>query len=207
MSPLCLPMKFLPSRVDLLDSLNDLTPSLHAHYRHFIATISQSAPVFCIGTLILVGSPLESLPSHQNDRFTRSTQEPALGSRLLYAGCHPSGKEKISLGFVLKQWRPSVSTSSLHVSTSHQRFTCVRLPSSHLTHSCAFSFNAHYPGSLPAQLKAVWQLTSPTVRHRRAYLHLLCDFVSHRHLYAGRHSSSNQVALELVPARPLTLRF
>jgi len=137
MLQLCLSMEFLPSRVDLLDSLNDLTPSLHAHYRHFIATKSQSAPVPCIGTPILVGPPLESLPSHQNDRFTRSTQEPERGSRLLYAGCHPSGKQDSSfssLGFILKQWRAPVSTSSSHVSTSHQRFTCVRLPCSYLTH-------------------------------------------------------------------------
>ena len=40
----------------------DSSPSLHLHYRDFITTTGWSAPVPRIGTLILMGSPLEFLP-------------------------------------------------------------------------------------------------------------------------------------------------
>jgi hypothetical protein len=49
--------------------------------------------VLRIGTLILVGPPLEFLPYHRDDRFPRSTQEPESGSRYLYAGCRSSSKQ------------------------------------------------------------------------------------------------------------------
>ena len=39
-----------------------LAPSLHVHYRRFITNTDQSAPVPRIGTQILVGLPLGSLP-------------------------------------------------------------------------------------------------------------------------------------------------
>jgi len=43
----------------------NVVPSLHAHYKHFITTTNNSAPVLCIGTLILINlviciSPLTS---------------------------------------------------------------------------------------------------------------------------------------------------
>jgi len=44
--------------------------------------------------------------------------------------------------------RARVSTPTTYVTTSHQRFTCVRLPDPHLTESCsAFFSNAHHEGS------------------------------------------------------------
>jgi hypothetical protein len=46
-----------------------------------------------IGTLILVGPPLEFLPYHRDDRFPRSAQEPDSGSRHLHAGRHPGSKQ------------------------------------------------------------------------------------------------------------------
>src|SRR3954451_8159935 len=49
--------------------LDDWAPSLRAHYRHFLATTSPSAPVPRIGTLALVGLPLGRLPWHRGDRF------------------------------------------------------------------------------------------------------------------------------------------
>jgi hypothetical protein len=54
-----------------------------------------------IGTLTLVGSPLEFLPYHRDDRIPRSTQEPRSGSRHLYAGRHPGGRQ-VSPGFILE---------------------------------------------------------------------------------------------------------
>jgi hypothetical protein len=62
------------------------TPWLHAHYRRFSATTDGSAPVPRIGTQMLAGPPLASLPCHRGDRFPRSTQKPAHRSRHLHAG-------------------------------------------------------------------------------------------------------------------------
>ena len=47
----------------------DVAPSLPRHYSDFLTTTSDSAPVPRIGTQVLVGSPLERLPSHRDDWF------------------------------------------------------------------------------------------------------------------------------------------
>jgi hypothetical protein len=62
--------------VDYTIKLDNAAPSLHSHYRNFITPTGYSAPVPRIGTLILVGPPLEFLPYHRNDRFPRSPQKP-----------------------------------------------------------------------------------------------------------------------------------
>ena len=46
-----------------------------------------------IGTLTLVGPPLEFLPSHRSDRFPGSVQKPGAGSRHLYTGGHLGSKQ------------------------------------------------------------------------------------------------------------------
>jgi len=51
------------------------------------------APVPRIGTLTLVGPPLELLPYHRSDRFPGSVQQPVAGSRHLYTGGHPGSKQ------------------------------------------------------------------------------------------------------------------
>ena len=51
---LCLNHELLPFRVDPQARLNDVAPSLHVHYKRFITTTSNSAPVSRIGTLILI---------------------------------------------------------------------------------------------------------------------------------------------------------
>jgi len=78
----------------------DSSPSLHLHYRDFITTTGWSAPVPCLGTLTLVGPPLEFLPCHQDDRFPCSVQEPKTDSRHLYAGPRP-GSKQVSPGLFL----------------------------------------------------------------------------------------------------------
>src|SRR5512139_3267801 len=91
----------LPLLVDQTVRPDNPTPSLHPHYRDFNTNTSWSAPVPCIGTLTLVGPPLEFLPYHRNDRFPRSIQEPGSGSRHLYTGCHP-GSKQVSPGLFLE---------------------------------------------------------------------------------------------------------
>jgi hypothetical protein len=73
--------------------LDDVTPSLRFHYRTFLATTDDSAPVSRIGTLTLVGPPLAFLPWHRDDRFSRSVQEPESRSRHLYAGRRSDSKQ------------------------------------------------------------------------------------------------------------------
>ena len=101
---LCLTPWLLPSLVDQTVRPDDPTPSLHPHYRDFNTTTSWSAPVPRIGTLTLMGPPLEFLPYHRDDRFPRSAQEPGSGSRHLYAGRHP-GSKQVSPGLILGVWK------------------------------------------------------------------------------------------------------
>ena len=98
---LCLTPWLLPSLVDQTVRPDDPTPSLHLHYRDFYTTTSWSAPVPRIGTLTLMGLPLEFLPYHRNDRFPRSPQEPGSGSGHFYAGRRP-GSIQVSPGLILE---------------------------------------------------------------------------------------------------------
>jgi len=93
--------------------LKGATSSLHPHYRNFITTTGWSVPVPRLGTLTLVRPPLEFLPSHRDDRFPRSTQEPSSGSRHLYAGETPPKQYAVPPGLILELSKPPVLTSSI----------------------------------------------------------------------------------------------
>jgi hypothetical protein len=85
--------RLLPLPVDLPIRPDGVTPSLQPHYRTFLTTTGDSAPVPRFGTRALVGLPLELLPSHRGDRFPRSTQEPEPRSRRLHAGRRLGSKQ------------------------------------------------------------------------------------------------------------------
>jgi hypothetical protein len=70
-----------------------MAPSLQLHYTAFFTTTGHSVPVPRIGTLALVGSPLELLPWHRDDRFSSSEYEPEPNSRRLNAGRHAGSKQ------------------------------------------------------------------------------------------------------------------
>ena len=53
----------------------DVAPSLHRHDSAFITTTRDSVTVPRIGTQVLVGSPLERLPSHRDDWFPQFHRE------------------------------------------------------------------------------------------------------------------------------------
>ena len=120
--------------VDRSMKLGDWAPSLHAHYRHFHATTSPSAPVPRIGTRALVGPPLGLLPSHRGDRFPGSMFEPESDSRHLHAGRHAGGK-RISPALIPEQRLNPGFDVIPTLSTRHRWFTRVRLSDSHLTRS------------------------------------------------------------------------
>src|SRR4051794_13973278 len=114
--------------------LDDWAPSLHAHYRHFHATTSPSAPVPRIGTLALVGLPLGLLPWHRGDRFPGSMFEPGSDSRHLCAGRH-AGSKRISPALIPGQRLNPGFDVVLMLSTRHRWFPCGRLSDPHLTRS------------------------------------------------------------------------
>src|SRR3954452_12455492 len=147
------PMVALPHRVpphywvDPATKLGDWAPSLHAHYRHFHATTSPSAPVPRIGTLALVGLPLGRLPWHRGDRFPGSMSEPGSDSRHLCAGRH-AGSKRISPALIPGQRLNPGFDVVLMLSTRHRWFPYGRLSDPHLTQSRrAFSLDAHDRGS------------------------------------------------------------
>src|ERR1035438_10440081 len=57
--------RLLPLPVDLPVKLDSVAPSLQFHYRTFVTTTRDSAPVPRFGTRALMGLPLELLPSHR----------------------------------------------------------------------------------------------------------------------------------------------
>jgi hypothetical protein len=66
------PVSRWPTDLDASDPL----PSLHPHYRGFITTTEQSAPVHRIGTFSLAVPPLVPFPFASADRFSSSVHLP-----------------------------------------------------------------------------------------------------------------------------------
>ena len=108
-----------------------VAPSLHRHYSDCSTTTSDSAPVPRIGTQVLVGSPLERLPSHRDDWFPQFRREAWIrltppARRTPWAAFRATPRliptVPPSVGFDVMSWFP----------TSQQWFTCVRLPDPHL---------------------------------------------------------------------------
>jgi hypothetical protein len=91
--------------------------------------------VLRIGTLILVGPPLEFLPYHQSDSFPRSTQKPGPSSRRLHAGRRLGGKQVSPRLIPEQRFDPGFDIIPT-LSTRHQRFTHVRLHEPYLIPSC-----------------------------------------------------------------------
>ena len=111
--------------------LNNIPPSLQRHYSAFFTTTGYSAPVPCIGTQILMGSPFGLLPLHHDDRFPSSIQKPASGSCHLHAGCRISSKQ-VSLMLIPGQRLLPGFDIFPTLSTLLQWFNCVHLPDTHL---------------------------------------------------------------------------
>ncbi len=123
-------------------------PSRQSHYRTFITTtrvLRPCAPHRYSGTR--GGCPLVRLPSHQDDRFPRSTSEPESRSRHLYAGRRLGRKQ------VPPRLFPEVSPAPgfdavPRVSTPHRWFACARLLDPHLPGSSPdFCLDAHHNDS------------------------------------------------------------
>ena len=72
---------------------DDPPPSLQPHYRTFVATTRQSAPLRRIRYVLSASrwEPLAPFPLASSARFSRSVPEPDRASRCLYAGCRSVG--------------------------------------------------------------------------------------------------------------------
>src|SRR3954469_8143982 len=139
MLPVVRSRQFLPDhRLTVALPLDD--PSLQLHYRAFLTTTSDSAPVLRLGTQGLAGAAC----------LTGSLHIGATGSHVPYGsqGHAPSMPDAGIIGHppTLSQERDPllVSTSPENVSTRHQWFAHARLRHPHLTG--IFSPNAHDNG-------------------------------------------------------------
>ena len=108
----------------------------------------------CIGTLTLVGLPLELLPLNQDDRFPRSAQKPRSSSCHLYAGRHPDNKQAPSELILRISKYPSFDAVS-DISTPHRWFACTHLLDPYLTRSlpCLFSLTLTTPALYQRSLR------------------------------------------------------
>jgi len=109
------------------DRSNPFAPS---PLRDFFTTTGWSAPVLRIGTLTLVGPPLEFLPCHRSDRFPGSMQKPGSGSRHLYTGGHLGSKQGFPL--ILNPIKKLSFDLTFIFSMPHQWFAVARLPGPYL---------------------------------------------------------------------------
>src|SRR5215204_2730098 len=87
-------------QVDGIRRQDDVAPSLHLHYRGFIATTDDSAPRSSIG-ILPHGVCHLSFPFASGERFSCSVPKPVLRSCRLYTGCHRVRKQ-VAPRFVLK---------------------------------------------------------------------------------------------------------
>ena len=159
-----------------------------------------------------MGLPFGVLPWHRSEGSHVLHKSLALDSRRLHAGHHSSSKQvplelipsqRLELGF------GGVST----LSTRHQRFTHVRLPSTHLTGLSRLFRLAHHPSRCAGAASGSLN-PSPVARVRGADPHLLCSsaasswpllngllsvaFVAHNHQHTLRNDGGVGLTLYLV---------
>src|SRR5450755_3535425 len=86
-------MSLIPARrVGDLRRPDNAAPSLHPHYKGFIATTDSSAPRSGIG-ILSHGVCHLSFPLPSRTRFSRSLPKPVLSSCRLHTDCHRDRKQ------------------------------------------------------------------------------------------------------------------
>ena len=172
MLPVVRSRQFLPDhRLTVALSLNEAAPSLQLHYRAFLTTTSDSAPVLRLGTQGLAGAAC----------LTGSLHIRATGSHVPHGSPdHGHATSMPDAGWAIIGHPPTlsqerdpllVSTSPENVSTRHQWFAHARLRDPHLTGIAGL-----FPQRSRQRLltDAAWGglKPAPESRLRRAYLHL-----------------------------------
>jgi hypothetical protein len=110
---------------------DDPPPSLQPHYRVFVATTRQSAPLRRIGTFSLAVGAACAFPLASPARFSRSAPEPDRASRCPHAGCRSVGI-RTSSELIPEDGSAPVLTSSY----SFRRFRSSSLALASLDHTC-----------------------------------------------------------------------
>src|SRR3954447_15291294 len=134
MLPVVRSRQFLPDhRLTVALPLDEAAPSLQLHYRAFLTTTSDSAPVLRLGTQGLAGAAC----------LTGSLHIGATGSHVPYGSQgHGHATSMPDAGWAIIGHLPTlsqerdpllVSTSPENVSTRHQGFAPARLRDPHLT--------------------------------------------------------------------------
>src|SRR6478736_4028233 len=132
----------------------------------FLATTSPSAPVTCIGTLLLRGTTTAEFSLRITLRITR--QVPTFRTRactgLTPPLCRSPCGQLVGAPRTPPSLRPKTGfDDTLAFSTRHQRFTCVRLPSSYLTESLSRLLRSRSPpGSLDPRSRAWFEPSAYT---------------------------------------------
>src|SRR3954463_8002859 len=170
MLPVVRSRQFLPDhRLTVAFPLDEAAPSLQLHYRAFLTTTSDSAPVLRLGTQGLAGAAC----------LTGSLHIEATGSHVPYGsqdhGHAPFMPDAGIIGHLptLSQERDPllVSTSPGNLSTRHQGFAPARLRDPHLT-GIAGLFRQRSRQRLLTDAAWGGLKPAPESRLRRAYLHL-----------------------------------
>src|ERR1035437_9229338 len=103
-------MSLIPNeRVGNPHQPDNAVPSLHPHYKGFLATADSSAPRSGIG-ILSHGVCHLSFPLPSRTRFSRSVPKPVLRSCRLYTGCQRVRKQ-VSSRFILELRHDPVSTA------------------------------------------------------------------------------------------------
>jgi hypothetical protein len=146
-------------------------PSLQPHYRAFIATTRQSAPLRRIGTFgLAVGGRLCLCPWHRRQGSHVLYQSLI---RCLHAGCRSVGI-RTSSELIPQEGSPAVLASSNPLSTLPKQFACAcaRLSRPCLSGSWSRRFrDAQDHGFWPRPLAVAWD-RRPDHRTRKALLNL-----------------------------------
>lgn len=118
--------------------LDDPPPVLQGHYNRFNATARWSAPVRSVGISASRYFRLCVFPWHPRT----SSQFRYESLNMIHASCTPDATWSVNRFLSClsqRTFKTQVLTSSVPFSMRIQRFTCVRLPHSHMTQSsCAF---------------------------------------------------------------------
>src|SRR3954463_603662 len=172
MLPVVRSRQFLPDhRLTVAFPLDEAAPSLQLHYRAFLTTTSDSAPVLRLGTQGLAGAAC----------LTGSLHIGATGSHVPYGSQdHGHATSMPDAGWAIIGHPPTlsqerdpllVSTSPENVSTRHQWFARARLRDPHLTGiTCLFRQRSRQRLLTDAAWRGL--KPAPESRLRRAYLHL-----------------------------------
>jgi hypothetical protein len=122
------------SQRDCRDTADPMTWPLRSTAITAASSLLRTTPPLRLASVLAASwlHPLGFLPSHRSNRFPRSVPEPVIPSRRLYTGCR-SARHQATAELVPGLCRSHGFDIIYMLSMPHQRFTFVRLGTTHLT--------------------------------------------------------------------------